>query len=411
MPRKAKELSPLAVSRLRTAGYYAVGGVAGLYLQVASPNSRSWILRATVGGKRREIGLGGFPDVTLSNVRIKARQAREDILAGIDPVQARKEVRAKLAAESEKAITFKEAAAAYISAHEAGWKNAKHAAQWTSTLQKYADPVVGDVPVRDVNLAHILKILGPIWATKTETASRLRGRIEKVLDWATVREYRSGNNPARWRGNLDTQLKPRSKVANVEHHAALPYDEIGDFISELRQGQGIGARALEFAVLTAARSGEVRGATWEEIDLKKEVWIIPASRMKAGKEHHIPLSPAAVQLLKELPRLPEKPWVFQGAKGQLSDMAMTAVLKRMGCTDITVHGFRSTLRDWAAERTNYPREVCEHALAHQLKDKAEAAYQRGTLFEKRRKLMNDWEKHCGKPSVASATVVPINRSN
>jgi hypothetical protein len=217
--------------------------VAGLYLQVSASGSRSWILRATVGGKRREIGLGGFPDVTLSDARAKARQTREDIVAGLDPVQAKKDAQARLAVEREKAITFKEATTAYIAAHEAGWKNPKHVAQWTSTLQKYAYPIVGDIPVREVSLAHVLKILGAIWTTKPETASRVRGRIEKVLDWATVREYRTGNNPARWRGNLDTQLKPRSKVAAVKHHAALHYDEIGVFMAKLRQEEGMGARS------------------------------------------------------------------------------------------------------------------------------------------------------------------------
>jgi integrase len=411
MPKKAKELSALAVSRLRTPGYHAVGGVAGLYLQFVSINARSWILRTIIGGKRREIGLGGFPDTPLADAKIKARKTKDAIEAGADPIREKREARRKLAAEREKAVTFKVAATAYIAAHEAGWKNAKHAAQWTSTLEHYAYPIVGDVLVRDIALSHILKILEPIWTTKSETASRLRGRIEKVLDWATVREYRAGNNPARWRGNLDTQLKPRSKVAEVEHHAALPYDQMGTFMVELRKAQGMGARALEFAILTAARSGEVRGAKWEEIDLKNAVWVIPASRMKAGKEHHVPLAPAAVDLLKALPRVAEIPFVFPGSKGPLSDMSLTASLKRMGRTNITAHGFRSSFRDWAGERTNYPREVCEHALAHQLKDKSEAAYQRGTLFDKRRMLMNDWANCCGKCSVDTAAVVPMSGSN
>lgn len=410
MPKRAKELSALAVSRLTTPGSYAVGGVAGLYLQVNNATARSWILRTLVGGTRREIGLGGFPDVPLADARAKARKTRETIESGVDPVQSKIDAKRALAAQRERAITFKDAATSYIAAHEAGWKNAKHGAQWTSTLETYAYPVIGDVLVRDVALAHVLRILEPIWTTKTETASRLRGRIEKVLDWATVREYRTGNNPARWRGNLDTQLKPRSKVAVVKHHAALPYDDMGDFMAQLRKETGTGARALEFAILTAARSGEVRGATWEEIDLEKAVWVIPAARMKAGKEHHIPLPPLAVALLQALPNLADNPHVFAGSKGPLSNMTMAKVLQRMGHGNLTAHGFRSTFRDWAAERTNYPREVCEHALAHQLKDKAEAAYQRGSLFDKRRMLMNDWAKFCATTTTKVGAVEPDNRT-
>lgn len=411
MPIKASVLNPLAVSRLNKPGLHAVGGVAGLALQITQAGARSWILRTIIGGKRREMGLGGYPDIPLADAREKARRAKESIEQGIDPIDERKAVRSRLVADQAKSITFKQAAAAYIAAHEAGWKNAKHAAQWASTLETYAYPHIGNLLVRDVAQTHILSILEPIWRTKTETASRLRGRIASVLDWATVRGYRSGTNPAQWKGHLDTLLPPPAKVAKVEHHAALPYDDMGSFMAELRQVDGMGARALEFAILTATRSGEVRGATWDEINLDKALWIIPQERMKASREHYVPLSPDAVALLKALPKLGDSPYVFPGTRGQLSDMTLTAALKRMGHGDLTAHGFRSTFRDWAGEVARYPSEVCEHALAHRLKDKAEAAYQRGSLFDRRRALMDDWAKYCAAPSVkAGSNVVPINKT-
>lgn len=409
MPKKAKELSPLEVKRITRPGLHAVGGVSGLLLQVTQSGATSWILRATVGNKRRDIGLGGYPDVPLAMARDKAREARELIAKGVDPVEQRKAAKSLLIASQGKAVTFEDAARDYIAEHQSGWKNAKHAAQWSSTLETYAYPIIGKIYVRDIELAHIEKILKPIWKTKNETAMRLRGRLESVLDAAKVRGLREGENPARWKGHLENVLANISRKARTKHHAALPYDDMGAFMAELRKIEGMGARALEFAILTATRSGEVRGATWQEIDLQKAVWIIPPERMKAGKEHHVPLSPDAVALLKALPRLADNPHVFPGRNGPLSDMSLTAVLKRMERGDLTAHGFRSSFRDWAGERTNYPREVCEHALAHQLKDKAEAAYQRGSLFEKRRGLMNDWAKYCGMPSVkASDNVININ---
>lgn len=409
MARKAKELSALEVNRLTKAGYHFVGGVSGLALQVSPSGARSWILRATVGTRRRDIGLGGFPDVTLAGAREAARTAREKIKNGIDPVEESKAKRSALAASQASALTFSDAAAKYIAAHESGWKNAKHAAQWSATLEAYAFPTIGKIRVSDIETAHVVSILESIWKTKTETASRLRGRIESVLDWATVRGFRKGENPARWRGHLDKLLPARSKVQKVDHHAALPFGETGAFMVELAKVEGLGARALEFAILTAARSGEVRGATWSEIDLTAKVWTIPASRMKAEKEHRIPLSDTAVSLLEALPRIAGTDLVFPSAKNaQLSDMTLTAVLRRMN-QPVTAHGFRSTFRDWAGETTAYPREVIEHALAHQLKDKAEASYARGTLFEKRRRLMNDWAKHCGTVQT-TASVTPIRGS-
>lgn len=395
MAKKAAELSALAVSKLRDDGRYAVGGVDGLYLRVAG-NSRAWVLRIKIAGKRCDIGLGPFPEVKLADARDIAREHRRKVREGTDPLQARREARAAMAIERAAAKTFQECAEAYVEANKAGWKNEKHVKQWSATLETYAYPVIGTLPVSSVTIAHVLNILEPIWATKTETASRLRGRIESVLDWAKVRGYRDGENPARWRGHLDKTLPARNKVQKVEHHAALPYAETGTFMADLRKREGISARALEFGILCASRSGEVRNATWAEVDLESKVWTIPADRMKAGREHRVPLSEVAVALLNALPRIAASEHVFPAPRGgALSDMSLTAVLKRMDRPDLTQHGFRSTFRDWAGEITTHPREVIEHALAHQLADKAEAAYQRGDLLAKRRELMVAWGSFCG----------------
>lgn len=409
MPKKADELGPLEVSRLTEPGLHFVGVVAGLALKVSVTGARSWILRATVGNRRRDIGLGGYPDVTLAGAREAARNARSKIKEGIDPVDDARAARSKLIAEAVSGILFDEAASKYITAHEAGWKNTKHASQWRNTLETYAYPVIGKMRAKDIQTAHVMQVLEPIWTAKSETASRVRSRIELVLDWAKVRGYRKGENPARWKGHIDKLLPKRSEVASVEHHAALPFREIGAFMVSLRKVEGMGARALEFAILTAARSGEVRGATWSEIDLEGATWTIPAERMKAKKEHRIPLADAALELLRILPRMVGTDLVFPSSRNEmLSDMTLSAVLRRMGRSDITGHGFRSTFRDWAGETTAYPREVIEHALAHRLKDKAEAAYQRGTLFDKRRKLMDDWAAFCAKVQNVSGNVVAIN---
>lgn len=407
MGRKANELSPLEVSRLKSPGLHFVGSVAGLALHVKVTGARSWILRATIGEKRRDIGLGGFPDVTFASAKDRARIAREKIGAGIDPIVEKQAKKSALIAADGQSITFERAAELFVKAKEAEWSNIKHAAQWRATLKAYAFPVVGNILVRDVALPHILAILEPIWITKTETASRLRGRLENILDWAKGRDYRIGDNPARWRGHLEHQLAKPSKVAKVEHHSALPYTEIGDFMTALKKYDGMGARALEIAILTATRSGEVRGALWSEIDLNTAIWTIPAERMKAKKEHRIPLAVAAVTLLKALPRI-DSELVFPGTKNgrPISDMTMSAVIKRMGM-DIVPHGFRSTFRDWAAERTNYPRDVAEMALAHAIGDKVEAAYRRGDLFEKRRRMMAEWAAFCAAPSVKSGEVISL----
>lgn len=410
MPKIARELTALEVGRLKEPGMHAVGVVPGLHLQVTDSGAATWVLRVLVGGKRREIGLGGYPGVSLAQAREKARADRDAIKEGRDPAAERAAARSALRAQHAVDTTFDECARKFIESKAAEWKNPKHRAQWAATLETYAGPTIGKLNVRDVTLAHVVKILETdnLWTTKTETASRLRGRIEAVLDWATVRGYRSGDNPARWKGFLDKLLPAPGKTKNIEHHAALSYAEIGAFITDLRTRAGIAARALEFAILTAARSGEVRGACWDEIDLENARWTVPAARMKAGKEHVIPLSAQAAALLKALPANPDNPLVFPAPRGGvLSDMTLGAVLKRMGRADLTAHGFRSTFRDWAGETTAYPREVIEHALAHQLKDKAEAAYARGSLLVKRGRLMADWATYCDLEDSARGEVVAI----
>lgn len=408
MPRKSRELSALEVGRMKFPGRHPVGGVAGLLLKVSPTGARSWVLRVMIAGKRRDAGLGAYPDVTLAQAREKAREARGLIEQGVDPIARKVSAKSALLAARRAETTFEQATRSFIEAKSREWANAKHAAQWESTLKTYAFPTIGRLSVGDVTLTHVMAILEPIWTTKTETATRVRGRIEAVLDWATVRGYREGENPARWRGHLDKLLAKPTKVAKVAHHAALAVDEIAPFMTALRKREGIAARALEFLVLTGARSGEVRGATWSEIDLNNSVWTVPAGRMKAGREHRVPLSPEAVQLLHALPRFAHTDIVFVAPRGGvLSDMTLSAVMRRME-VDAVPHGFRSTFRDWAAERTNYPREVAEMALAHTIESKVEAAYRRGDLFEKRRRMMADWSKFCA-TAPAPSEVVPINQ--
>lgn len=409
MARLIEKLTPLGIAKQRKPGYYGDG--AGLWLQVSASGSKSWIFRYTLAGKQREMGLGSLVTLSLAEARGRAKTCRQLLLDGNDPIALRKSERIAGVAERTKAMTFDQCAEAYIQAHRAGWKNAKHAGQWESTLTTYASPIIGALPVAEVDTALVVKVLEPIWQTKTETATRVRGRIEKVLDWATVGKYRAGENPARWRGHLENLLANPNKVAKVAHHPALPWPEVGAFMKLLREQAGASARALEFAILTAARSGEVRGATWAEIDLDAGLWVVPAERIKMGKEHRVPLSPVAIKLLKKLPR--EGELVFAGIREDvaLSDMSLTAVLRRMKRTDITVHGFRSTFRDWCAESTNFPREVCEHALAHSLPDKVEAAYRRGDLLDKRTQLMKAWADYCALSAGenANASVTPIRR--
>ncbi|GIX52087.1 tyrosine-type recombinase/integrase [Sphaerotilus sulfidivorans] len=406
MPKRAKELSALEVKRLAAPGWHAVGTVAGLGLKIAHAGNRAWVLRVVIGAKRREIGLGAYPAVTLAGAHEKARAVRLQIEQGIDPIAERRELKARLVAEQTEGMTFSQCAAAYIKAHREGWKNAKHVGQWETTLAQYAGPVIGDMLVRHVETRHVLAVLEPIWTTKTETATRLRSRIELVMDWAAVRGERTKENPARWRGHLDKLLPKPSKVADKGHHAALPWRDVGAFLARLEGVEGMGAAALRFAILTAARSGEVRGATWSEIDMQARTWTVPGSRMKAGKDHRVPLSDAAVRLLEGLPRYVGNDLVFPAPRGGvLSDMTLSAVMKRLS-VPATVHGFRSTFRDWAAESTAYPSDVVEMALAHTIRNKVEAAYRRGDLFEKRRQLMQAWADYCARVET-SADVVSI----
>lgn len=398
VPKLPDVMGRLAVSRLIKPGLHTVGGVPGLALQVLKSGGRTWILRVMIGNRRREMGLGGYPGVTLAMAREAAREARDMIRRGTDPIEAAKEARAALKVTPTVGYTFRAAAEAYIASHEASWKNPKHRDQWTATLKNYAYPVMGKLDVAAIELPHVMRVLEPIWTKKTETAKRLRGRIEMVLDWATARGFRSGPNPARWRGHLDKLLAKPSKVHRITHHRALPIDEMASFMTQLRAAEGTGARALEFAILTAARSGEVRGATWKEIDLDARVWTISAARMKAAREHRAPLSKAAITVLNAMPAARPDAYVFKAAHGgRISDMTISAVLRRLK-VDAVPHGFRSTFRDWAAERTNYPNEVAEMALAHAVGNKVEAAYRRGDLFEKRLAMMDEWADFCSQCS-------------
>ena len=378
----------------------------------------SWVFRyrSRANGQRRTMGLGPYHDVSLAAAREQAAKCRDQLRNLIDPLDARREARATLVASASKTVTFDEAVEKYIAAHRAGWKNPKHAAQWEATLSTYASPVMGKLPAQLVGVTEVMKVLEPIWQTKSETASRLRGRIEAVLSWAAVRGYRDQANPARWKGHLEHLLKSRQemagaglKAARVEHHAALPFAEIHTFIQALRKQPGIAAMALEFTILTAARTGETIGAAWDEISMDAGVWTISADRMKMKREHVVPLSDRCMEILRAMEpfRKDGSTFVFPGAKqGRgLSNMSMLMLLQRMGRKDLTVHGFRSCFRDWASETTAHERDVVEMALAHSIPNKAEAAYRRGSLLDKRRRLMDDWARRCRTEDAAAAKVV------
>lgn len=408
MARMMGRLNALQVSKLTTPGYYPDGG--NLYLQVSPSGTKSWVFRYTLDKRQREMGLGSASVFSLAEARERAMQQRKLLADGVDPLAAKRERELARRMADANIITFDKAATAYINAHSEGWRNAKHASQWRNTLETYASPVIGRLPVSAVNTALVLRILQPIWTNKTETATRLRGRLERVLDWAKVQGYRTGDNPAAWRGHLDKLLAAPKKVAKVSHHAALPWQEIGAFMAALRAQNGMAATAVEFIILTACRTSEALGAMWEEIDLEAGVWTIPGERMKAGREHRVPLSQAAVDVLTKVKAEAGKEagYVFPGRKGgPLSNMAGLALLKRMDRADLTVHGFRSTFRDWCAEATDYPRDVAEMALAHAIEDKTEAAYRRGDMLERRRALMNDWAKFCAEIR-QPAKVIGIN---
>lgn len=404
MGRKTNRLTALEVAKLEKPGYYPDG--AGLYLQVSKSGSKSWIMRYTLDGKPCEMGLGSFLTFTLAEARQRATAQRKLLADGIDPLaKKRGDLLVKRMAEAS-IITFDKAAADFIAANSPAWRNAKHGDQWRNTLATYASPVIGALPVSKIETAHVLRILSPIWATKTETATRVRGRIEKILDWAKVQGYRTGDNPAAWRGHLSEALPTPSKVADAGHHAALPWVEMGAFMVALRAAQGAGARAMELIILTATRTSEVLNAKWAEFDLDAALWVIPKERMKGFREHRVPLSAAAVVVLeKAKAESTGGDYVFMGRKtGALSNMTCLATLKRMGRDDLTVHGFRSTFRDWVSESTSYPRDVAEMALAHAIEDKSEAAYRRGDLIEKRRVLMSDWAAHCAVVRVSGDVV-------
>jgi len=412
MPRKVSNaLTPLGVKNAKP-GRHADGG--GLHLLVKDTGARSWVYRFMLNGKSRDLGLGtaGPDGISLAAARDLAAALRLKVKAGIDPLQQRQEEAAQAAAALQAAkiagITFKAVAEAYIAANEGSWRNAKHRQQWGNTLESYVYPVMGDVPVAQITTAHVLSVLEGIWQEKPETASRIRGRIETVLDSAKARGYREGENPARWRGHIAQILPARSRLTRG-HHKALPYDALPAFMARLRERQAMAALALEFVILTAARTNEVLGATWPEIDLEKGVWTVPARRMKGGKEHRVPLSPRAVEILESLKPLNASRVFPAESGGKLSDMAMTMMLRRMDA-DCTVHGFRSTFSDWVAECTAYAHEVREMSLAHAIANKSEAAYRRGDMFEKRRRLMADWALFCTNAPSMRGSVTPI-RSN
>jgi integrase len=362
--------------------------------------TKSWLYRFVLNGRERRMGLGSFTDVSLAEAREKAAGARRQVKDGQDPIEQRQALRAATALAKAKVMTFDQCRAAYIASHRSTWRNAKHAWQWSASLASYVTPAFGAVSVQDVDVALVMKALEPIWATIPETASRLRGRIEVILDWAKVRGLRTGENPARWRGHLDHLLPRRSKVRKVKHHAALPYAEMCSFMTLLRDRDAIAARALEFAILTAGRTAEVLGARWDEIDAAQRIWTVPADRMKAGKKHRVPLSEPAIAVLSVMSKVRQNEYVFPGdRRPTLSNTSMLMLMRRMNRADLTTHGFRSSFRDWAAELTDFPSEVVEMALAHLVGDKVEAAYRRGDLFDKRRRLMKAWAEFCTKKSV------------
>ncbi|MFT6465928.1 tyrosine-type recombinase/integrase [Halopseudomonas sp.] len=390
MAKQIKATTTRGVSSLLKSGelgLYAAGN--GLYLKVNGINAGSWIFRYKINGKSDKVGLGSTDTVPLAQAGLLAAELRALIAQGINP-KAHREAMEKQA-EAER-VTFAVAAADYIAAHRAGWKNAKHAMQWENTIQTYALPHIGKMPPSDIATAHVLKVLKPIWLEKPETASRVRNRIELILDAAKAQGLRDGENPARWRGHLDKLLPKREKVQAVKHHPALPWPELPAFMATLKRQQGTSYRAMEMTILTACRTSEVLNARWDEVDLETRGWSIPAERMKMRKEHRVPLADAMMKLLESLPRVEGNPHLFPGVKEgkPLSNMAMLMGLRYMKRDDLTMHGFRSTFRDWAGECTSHPRDVCEQALAHSLGNAVEAAYRRGDLFEKRRLLMEDW---------------------
>jgi integrase len=398
MARATGRLTALKVEKAREPGMYADGG--GLYLRVTPEGTKNWVLRFMLDRRPRWMGLGPVALYGLAEARQQALDARRKRHAGIDPIEARRTQRARQRLDAAKAVTFQQCGESYIASHRAGWRNEKHKYQWSATLTTYVYPVIGDLPVQTVDTGLVVKVLEPIWTAKPETASRVRQRIENILDFARVRGWRDGENPARWRGHLDHLLPARSRIRAVEHLPALPYAELPTFMAHLRDREAVAARALEFLILTAARTGEVIGARWNEIGLLDKVWTVPKERMKAHREHRAPLSPRALAILQEVQAArhgdANDGFVFPGPKPgtPLSNMGLLMLLRRMGRDDITAHGFRATFKTWASERSNFQNEIIEASLAHVVGGKVEQAYMRGDLFEKRRRLMHQWATFC-----------------
>jgi integrase len=421
LARTIGRLTALKVDKTKRPGMYADGG--GLYLRVTREGTKNWVFRFMLNGRPRWMGIGPLALYGLQEVRGKALDARRLRHEGIDPIEARRAGRMQERLEAAKAITFKQCADSYIKTHRVSWRNAKHAAQWEAMLATYAEPIIGALPVQAVDTALVMKVLeqevcaapdkpsAPLWTVRPETASRLRGRMESILDWAKVRGHREGENPARWRGHLDKLLPARAKVRKVEHHAALPYNELPDFMTALRTHESIAARALEFAILTAARTGETIAATWDEINIGEKIWTVPAGRMKVSREHRVLLTARVLTILQEMKSAPgaETKFIFAGSRvgKPLSNMALLMLLRRMKRDDLTAHGFRSSFRDWAAERTSFPSEVVEMALAHAVGSKVEAAYRRGDLFDKRRRLKEAWAEFLAQAPNEHSKVVSL----
>jgi len=409
--RTINRLTPLKVARLKKPGRYGDG--LGLWLQVSRYGTKAWLFRYQREGKARQMGLGPLHTVTLAKARDKATACRRLLLDGVDPLEAKRQRRTTVADQKARALTFKQAAEKYIAANERHWKNAKHATQWSATLETYAFPILGTLPVDEIDKNAVIRAVEPIWEAKRETANRVRGRIETVLNWAVARGYRKeGDNPARWKGHLEHALPKLGK--KVRHQPALPYAELPAFMAELRNREGASARALEFTILNMARTGAVIGATWNEVDLDEQVWTVPPERAGAKiigentKPRRVPLSPRSIEILKSLPREKGNPHVFIGAKKGtgLSNMAMLELMRKLRPKYVP-HGFRSTFKDWCAERTNYPNEVSEAALWHAVADKVEAAYRRGQLFEKRRLLADEWQRYCETVACGDRKVIRI----
>jgi integrase len=392
--REKDRLVPVSIGTPKKPGMYPDGH--GLYLRAGPNGAKSWIFRFKVAKRRHEMGLGGFPLVSLAEARELAKGYRRQLHDGFNPLEQRRAQRQAAKLETANRITFKQCAEAYIAETCKAWKSPKHAAQWSSTLEAYAYPIFGGLPVQSIDTSLVVTALRAIWHATPETASRLRGRIERILDYARVSEYRTGENPARWKGHLDKLLQPRTKLQKVKHHAALPYREIGSFMQALQEQGGVAALALQFTILTATRTNEVIGARFGEVDIAAKDWLIPSQRMKSGKRHRVPLPPPALHIIETMKEISSGPHIFPSASREaaISNMAMLKVLKRMGRRDLTVHGFRSTFRDWVAEQTPFPSFVAEAALAHAVAGKVEAAYRRGELMQKRRKLMEAWASYC-----------------